>query len=258
MRTRDQVLLVLLTLFAVLTAARPTIADQQAEIDVKIATIKSKYGVQIHRVYSVEDYFPERWRKAPISARGGQLALDEVGRLLPIIDQFLSRYPKTVLSDNLANIYLLAELRFYGKSYGATNSRSGLYIKTQAKAKGYTNSFLLQRMHSEFSSILMRNHEFPEEEWRMANAAGFEYRGSGQQMLGETNLYGQSSNLLSQGFIVKYAQSSVENDFNMIAYRLFTEQDELQQLARRYPRIKTKVGLAINFYASIDGRFDFR
>ncbi len=251
-------LLALLTLFAALTAAPRTIADERAEIEIKIASIKSKYNVQVHHFYSVEDYFPASWRKAPISARGRQLALEEVARLLPIIERFLSTYPKTVLSDNLADIYLLAELHFYGKIYGATNSQSGLYIKSEGNRKGFSNSFLLRTMHAEFSSILMRNHEFPEEKWRMDNAADFEYRGTGREMLGETDLYRQTSELLSQGFIVKYAQSSVENDFNMIAYWLFTDRDRLRQLARKYPRIKAKMELAINFYKSIDGRFDFR
>ena len=258
MRTASRVLLALLVLVAVLTLARRAIADERAEIEATIGSLRSKYNVQVHYVYSAEHYFPARWRKTPISARGRQLALEEVTRLLPIIDRFLSAYPKRVLSDNLATIYLLSELYLYDKSYGATNSQSGLYIKSEGERKGFSDSFLLQRMHSEFSSILMRTHNFPEEDWRMANAADFEYRGAGREMLGETDLYGQTCGLLSQGFIVKYAQSSLENDFNMISSWLFTDRDKLRHLGRTYPRIKAKTELAIEFYKSVDDRFDFR
>jgi len=238
--------------------ALDTIADQQTEIENRVVTIENQYGTKVHHVYDAEVFFPAHWIDPPISAQGQELPADEIWRLLPIIEQFLSRYPASVLNNNLADIFLLEELRFYGQSFGATNSNSGLYIKSEGNAAGFTDLFLQQRMHSEFSSILRRNYVFPEIMWRAVNADDFEYIGNGVELLGEANLYRTSPELLSQGFIVRYAQSSVENDFNMIAYHLFTDLNNLMQIASEYPLIKEKVDLAINFYESVDSRFDFR
>ncbi len=252
-----RIVLSLLTVCIVVSFASPTIADAP-EIIAKISSIKNRYNVRVHYLYRADEYFSDQWRKPPISGRGGQLPLEEVERLLPLIEGFLSGYPDTILEENLENIYLLSDLNFYGKNYGATNSKSGLYIRSEGRNAGFSDSFLLARMHSEFSSILMRNYDFPEAEWHKINRAGFEYVGRGRDVLGQPNLYGQTDKLLSDGFIVQYAQSSMENDFNMIVDWLFTKPSELRRLAQKYPRIKSKMELAINFYESIDNRFDFR
>jgi len=257
MQTLARIIFFLSTACIAVTAIPSAIANTP-EIAAGVRAIERKYNVQVQHAYNTEAYFPARWTRPPISARGGQLSPEEIERLLPLIERFLARYPDTVLQENLETIYLLSELNFYGKSYGATNSRSGLYIKVEEGNAGFSDSFLLERMHSEFSSILMRNYAFPEADWQKINTAKFEYIGSGREVLGQPNLYGQSAKLLSDGFIVRYAQSSLENDFNMISYWLFTRRSELKRLARKYPRIKSKMELAIAFYESVDERFDFQ
>jgi len=230
----------------------------ETAIERQIQKIKETYGVQVHYMYRPEEYFSSRWLKPPISARGEQLSNKEVKRLLPLIESFLSSYPKSVLDKNLENIYLLSELFFYGKSFGATNNKSSLYIKSMGERKGFTNSFLLSRMFSEFSSILMRNYEFPEKEWQKINPANFKYLGSGVEMLGTEGLYGQDNKLLSMGFIVKYSQSSMENDFNMVSDWLFSQPGLLNKLAKKHKKIRMKMELAVKFYKSIDEGFEFR
>lgn len=227
-------------------------------IEKQIHTIKQTFNVQVHYLYSSQKYFPEKWLKAPISGEGGQLALDEVERILPLIQKALSAYPRSVIEENLVNVYLLNKLMFYGKSFGATNSKTNLYIKSQGKAKGYSDSFIISRIHSEFSSILMRNYEFPKEEWENINPREFKYLGAGKKMLGQKKLYGQNNELLSRGFLVKYSQSSLENDFNLISDWLFTRYSQLVELGEKHEKIRLKMNLAVRFYKSIDNRFEFK
>jgi hypothetical protein len=205
----------------------------ESQVKLNIGEIKQKYNIHVHYSYNSYSYFPASWQKAPISARGQQLALSQVERLLPIIDTFLSAYPIMVLNKNLNDIYLLEDLIFYSKSFGATNSRDGLYITSGELSKGFTDLFLLGRMHSELSSILMRNYIFPKKEWEEINSSEFEYVGNGVKMLGQARLYSQDNELLSNGFIVNYATSSIENDFNMISDWLFTRPKELRQLGQK-------------------------
>lgn len=226
-------------------------------IEKQIQNIKQKFNVQVHYLYSQKEYFPKGWLKAPISAEGGQLSYDEVKRILPLIQKALSAYPKPVLNKNLQNIYLLNKLNFYGKSFGATNSKTSLYIKSQGVAKGYSDSFIVSRIHSEFSSILMRNYKFPKEKWEKINPNDFNYLGSGKQMLSQKKLYGQSQELLSRGFLIKYSQSSIENDFNIISDWLFTRYSQLNELGKKHEKIRMKTNLAKKFYKSINQGFYF-
>ncbi len=226
-------------------------------IEPNIRNIENEYDIRIHHSYDANTFFPSRWLKAPISARGKQLPAKEVARVLPIIEEFLSAYPKPVLKGNLKSIYLLGELSFYGKSFGASNGKSSLYIKSRGADQGFTELFLASRVHSEFSSILMRNHSFPKQEWRKINRANFRYVGDGARVLDQPNLYSRTNELLRDGFIVKYAQSSIENDFNMISDWLFTRRNRLKRLAGKFPRIDAKTRLAIKFYRSIDRHITF-
>jgi len=221
-------------------------------IERQASEINGAYGVWINYEYDPATYFPPHWLLSPILGRATQLTEDEVARVLPLTDQFLSAYPQTVLQNNLANIFLSEELNFYNQDFGGTYSNTAIYIANQGANRGYTDRFLLEVMHSEFSSILMMNYRFPWDAWRAANIDSFEYGGNGVEVLGQPDLFGQSEELLSQGFIVRYAQSSLENDFNMIARLLFTDLDGLLQLADDYPRLKAKVDLAIAFYESIE------
>lgn len=122
-------------LIALLLFLNESTRAAELKIESKILAIKEEYKVQVHHAYNREGYFPSQWRKAPNAARGKRLPLKEVERLLPIIENFLSTYPKKVLGRNLTDIYLLADLTFYGKSFGATNSRSGLSSKARESEK---------------------------------------------------------------------------------------------------------------------------
>ena len=112
-------------------------------------------------------------------------------------------------------------------------------------------------MHSEFSSILFHNYNFPKAKWAALNPKSFKYVGRGPDMLEEKNLYGQNDLLLRQGFLVKYSQASMEEDFNMIVRWLFIKPKELEIVANKYPIIKAKRDLVIKFYESIDARLAF-
>ncbi len=248
-----------ITLLVLVPCQAVTFGQTSSEpaLDLKLRDLQRQYKVEVHYDFDAEKFFPAQWRKQPVSAHGKQITISEAKRLVPIIETFLSRYPKPVIQKHLQHIYLLEELRFFGKDFGATYSRSAIYIKSQGTVSGFSDRFLAGRMHSEFSSVLMKNHRFPEADWKQVNPPRFKYLGTGTEMLGQSNLYGQNPELLKRGFVVKYCQSSMENDFNMISDWLFTRPTKLGELARDYPRIATKRKLAIEFYRSIDNRFRF-
>jgi hypothetical protein len=230
--------------------------DRGPEIEAKVEQIKNHFGVQVHYRYDANAFFPESWKQTPISGRGAQMPLGEVDRVLAAIEKFLGEYPLEVLHKNLTDIYLVNGLEFYGKGFGGAYSTSALYINNEGQTKGYAEEFLLSTMHSEFSSILMRNYrqQFPGRVWSTLNPDGFSYGGTGVEMLGHGDIFQQTQELLRDGFLFKYSQSSLENDFNMFAFWAFTKPGELQDIAVKYEKINKKYELMTEFYRRIDPR----
>jgi hypothetical protein len=230
--------------------------DQQS-LKYQVSKIKSDFGIQVFYKYYPHAYFSKRWLSAPITAKGSQISDEEAKRLLPIINRFLSVYPKHVLNKNLHSIYLAENLEFYGKSFAGSNNKKSIYIKSWGFQKGFTDDFLLGLMYSEFSSILIRNYNFPHEIWGQQNPAYFEYSGSGVAVLHKHELYAQTEDLLHKGFLTRYSQSSWENDFNQFAAWLFIRPHQLEKLGRSYPRIAKKSQLAMSYYKTIDPQISF-
>ena len=131
-----------------------------------------------------------------------------------------------------------------------------MYITCRTQAQGYDKPYLSATLHREFSSILLRNykHNFPKEAWEAANVPGWKYGGTGIEMLGRKDLFDQSDELLSKGFLITYSQSSMENDFNEFAAWAFTKPNHLQELASKYERINEKYRLTTNFYKKIQAK----
>ena len=228
----------------------------QKELDAEIAAIHAEYHVKVHYAYSAEKFFPKMWLKAPFAGEGKAIPYDEAKRLLPIVRTMLSKHPKEILRKDLKDIFLLSEMKFYGKPFGGTNSRDGVYIVSQGLAMGYTDEHLEAIGHAEFSSILFRKYDFPEDEWNAVNPTDFRYGKSGVDFLDQANLYGQNRNLLSDGFLVKYSQSTLEDDFNTLSGWLFTSREKLKVLNEQYPKLKAKHDLTVQFYKSLSAKYD--
>jgi hypothetical protein len=159
-----------------------------------------------------------------------------------------------VIRSHLEEIYLLRWLEWRGKRAGGTNVGNSIYIANDDYRQGY----VLELLHSEFSSRLFHRYPFPEEQWKRINGEDFEYYGSGWDMLGQADLMKGGPELWAEGFVVKYGKSSMINDFNMIVRGLFVDMhDRFDELCRSYPKIRAKRQLAVEFYRSIDPGFDF-
>lgn len=221
--------------------------------------IYEEYGVKVHYNYSL-DFFPKEWTEAPVSAYGTQISPYDAEYMVGKIDEFLSHYPKDFINKHLTDIYLFKELSLYNKIYGGTYRFKTLYIPNNGYSHALNNNLIMDRLHSEFSSILYHAHidDFPVEDWQTLVPKDFEYSGTGIEMLGEGNLLGQSEELLKKGFLVKYSTSSLENDLNNLVSWMFNRNDELQELVEKYPLIKAKHDLIITFYKNIGSEVRFQ
>ena len=198
--------------------------------------------------------FPESWYSRKINGKGISLDTMEYLRSEKIVKQALLKYPVNVIKQNLTRIYILKNIEFFGLSYGGTNSTDIVYLTNS----GYTDQFLEQLFHAEFSSVLLRNYNknFNETKWKSNNGKKFNYGKDGVDAL-KNNLssekYDEKFNKM--GFINQYATSSIENDFNSFAKNIFLPKPEFVKLNDDYELIKNKRVLFIEFYGKIDKTF---
>ncbi len=210
-------------------------------------------GIRIHYQYNREAVFPKSWLEAPIHCMGAQVERSEAERTVPVIEEFASAYDDFVLREHLTDIYVLGDLQCYDQPYGGTNSTSALYLRVGTERQGYDAPHLLSILHAEFSSILLRNHAFPGEEWTALNPASFQYNNNAIQVLDEAGITDRPPEaLFCGGFLSRYATSDVEDDFNEYAGWIFTRTDELCRARSECPAIEAKTQLALRFYKSVD------
>lgn len=201
------------------------------------------------------EIFPESWRGNKVSAKAGPLLPAQVERFQKIADRALSKYPQSLLKDTVAKVYGLGHLEYSGVVTGGTRSARSIYVVCKPH---YSDTAVERIIHAEYSSILFQkfSKQFDEEAWKRQNPPEFKYLGSGVAAVKAGKTAGKmSAELNEQGFVHEYAQASFEEDFNSHAASLFVGDAAYWQAVEKFPRLKAKAMLLINFYAQLDAGF---
>jgi len=218
----------------------------------KIAT---KYGVPILYEYDYTTYFADTLlqRNCTIQLGASNPNLQNGWMIAETIEEFLSRYPKELLRNNVRNIHLLTDLFCNNIPYGGTVSEKGIYVEVQ----GHTDRvWLLDALHHEFSSMLIRRNGFSL--YKFSEISGRDKYNTGieQNCLRFSNCRGNTDTYLyERGFLKKYATTSYENDVNIYAEYMFAHEKELKLLASRYPLIDKKYKFLKDFYEKLGVKF---
>lgn len=237
-------------------ASSPVIAMEKQKSTASASIAMGSDAVSILCTLS-DDMFSQELRGGDIDARATAVSPETCDRASKAIRIGLSKYPTRVLNENLQAVYVVGDLAFYGIHALGTNNLNRVYIVDRGPTVDKDAS-IETRLHHEFSSILLRNfHDrFPQDAWSALNPTGFQYLGSGVLAVKQ----GKSGNkgtpeLLMSGFVNEYAQSSLENDFNIIAQLMFCNSQPLRQWAGHSAALRGKIDLVIEFYHSLDPMF---
>ncbi len=220
--------------------------------------VDSRTGVKIIFI-SEGKIFPESWYSTKINASAVSLDKSEYARSERMIRAALEKYPTHLINTNLKEIYILKSVTFYGQSFGGTNATSKVYLSNKGLKAGYTDHYLEQLFHAEFSSILLRNNKtlFSESAWTSNNIDDFKYGKDGVSALKEKKASEKFETSLNEiGFINQYATSSLENDFNSFAKNLFMPNPGFDNVLKNYYRLRNKRKLIIQFYQKLDQQFN--
>lgn len=221
--------------------------------------------------------FPESWKAEPITAEVE--ALDESLRPIAktIIETALEKYPLELRTKYLSGVSLVGSLKFYGVAYGGTYMSNSQRIVLVYR-KGFNAVGFEQRLHHEFSSILVKKNMeiFDEDRWKKGNEETFSYRAEGviEEKVGErseatkvleaeqkksggggSGLLKVKPELMERGFLTAYNQVSIEQDVNELAAHLFTN-PRIWEYSRDYRGIDHKVDVLIDFYRALNPALD--
>jgi hypothetical protein len=216
-------------------------------------------GVRVEFNYNVS-IFPGEWRIAPINAMGKKMDEKEIPRTRAVMEKALVKYPKKVLLENLKVVHFLSFMKFFEVQYGGTNSNDAVYLVNNGKPLGYTDKYLEQTFHHEFSSVLLRkfSNYLDTTTWKSLNEPGFIYNDP-EDGVGAIRNNQSSQDLDStlgrKGILTQYALSSIENDMNTIAQNLFCPEKNFWPFVDKYPRLRSKVKMLVNFYGRVDEGF---
>ncbi len=213
---------------------------------------------EIQLIFTIsEDMFPESWLTGEINGKAEPLDSSEYERSENIILKALKKYPTGYPERYLKKIYAVGYLEFFGVEYGGTNTEGIIYISNRGEDMGYTDRFLEQTFHHEFSSLLYFSHPeyFKAEQWKKLNK-GFTYGEGGvaaiQSGTASTEL---SVDFAELGVLSQYGTADIEEDFNLFAEQIFCASDGFWDFVETYPALREKVEIITNFYRKTDPQF---
>lgn len=187
--------------------------------------------------------FPADWLGKPTRARATAAQKDTFGADSTIIETAMGKYTRALLAEELKHVYVTGRLSFNGQYFSGTNSREDIYIA------GSGNDEIEKTFHHEFSSILLRNHSDMQLEikWRELSPG---LRNGNSASAVQAGLYRTDfdTSLCAKGYLSPYSLSNWENDFNMYAENIFAGGKRFWELTERYPLVKQKMQLVVDFY----------
>jgi hypothetical protein len=215
-----------------------------------LASVEAEAGlpVSVHTTIQRED-FPAEWRTRQVNAQAEPLAPSEAERSIAIARRAMAKYPPELLARHLDGVFFASRLKFYGLSYGGTYSGNRLFLANRGSSQGFTDQYLEESFHHEFSSVLLANRPdaLDSRAWRAAGAMA--YRSSGAEAIASGRASTRySADLHEKGFLAEYATASLEEDFNMMAEGLFAGGPRFWQAVDTHPRLARKMRLAVQFY----------
>jgi hypothetical protein len=202
--------------------------------------------------------FPHQWTEKKVNPDVKPLSKEETTRLEEVLSQAFSKYPSEMMKLYLDRVYVMKSMKFYGLPYGGTNYQHTVYLSDDTDNPWFSDEYIEQVFHHEFSSILLRDFPayFDKAGWLAANPPSFRYGKGGAEAISQ----GMASmaldpTLIEQGFLSQYSTASVEEDINVVAQYLFTGGREFWRVVELNDRIREKTKILMNFYHKINPVF---
>lgn len=227
------------------------------ELEAQVSFYDQRSGVEV-AFPSKTNIFPRQWSGKKVSPAICPLASGEISRIEDLLSQAFLKYPLEMLNAYLDRVYVVKSMIFYGLPYGGTNYQHTVYLSDDTENPWFTDEYIEQVFHHEFSSILLRDFSsyFNKAGWLSLNPSAFRYGRGGADAISK----GLASMVLDPalielGFLSQYSTASLEEDINVFAQYLFNGGREFWRAVELNDIIREKTRILISFYHKINPVF---
>lgn len=168
----------------------------------------------------------------------------------------LAKYPPASLAGRLDAIYVVRQLWSSQAFYGGTPSedRRRIYLAVGTAAR-IDETWMEHALHHEIAHIFQFKNAsaFPIEAWRRANAKEFRYAAEDEASGGAALATGKTRRafdpaLNAKGILCEYGAATPAEDWACIAEEILADNPAFWKLTEKYPRLRVKARLALDFY----------
>ncbi len=174
------------------------------------------------------------------------------------LDRATSVYPPGFLDTILHRVVLAGGIEMWGTEVGGFFDGGTIALNEQGAGSAAGAGFVADSFHHELSSIVRNQVLFNVSDWTADNPPGFAYASLAdyKAILAERPSVEGDDVLHEQGFVSRYGTTSLDNDWNTYAERVFGHGRDLAVQIARFPRMRDKVRQLLDIYAKLDPRFE--
>ncbi|MDR3435252.1 hypothetical protein [Telmatospirillum sp.] len=244
-----------------LTEAEKTAASALAETINRTWNVKIRYTGDpskfVQHLDGIPDSIPNTWRLESAVA-------NDVVPALRAINAALSVYPidfvRKYMGHDIGTIFLVRSLVVNGYSSSGMIFSGAIYVGMRDAANSGIAAFDADTLHHEFALFALYDGPSPKARWAAVNPSDFAYATEHdadvvREIGHRPDAQDTSDAVRELGFMEKWAESSLEEDWQTYAEQAFGHPADLVGLVKRFPRIKAKTRIFIDHYVSLDPAF---
>ncbi len=230
------------------------------EIDDHFKPITSKYGVKIAYEIGKDFFSPLDNPLIPAGpARNSKVTPIRHRVLLhypDILKMAFEKYPVEVIKNHLKVIQFVGAIEDDGNpSYWGTYDpfRRIIYLVDNGNKN---DDQAMSTFHHEFSSLLLKSRSFWVDPWTDHNPKNFKYYEDIYDNYAAMKKNREAiKDYYEKGMVTNYGLTSFENDFNEYSTMIFTYPEKFKKIMEKYPRVRGKFLVWLEFYQKIDPIF---
>ncbi len=220
------------------------------------AELERSYGVvlltqDLQRTVAPQVERPDR----PV--RIADLPVADTPAALRSLQAAMAVYPPGFVHRMLRRVAMAGPVSEFGLPVGGFFDGDLIAISYNNVTDPVSASFDTDTFHHELSSLVRAQVAFNVTSWTAANPPGFHYmdRQAYQRALAEAGSVDGDAALHMAGFVSAYGRTSLDNDFNTYAEKVFGHAEAFAAEITAFPRMQAKVLQLMTIYEALDDGF---
>ncbi len=170
----------------------------------------------------------------------------------------ITRYPSGFIDKLVQRIALAGQITLWNTQVGGFFAANTIALNAHDVTTPGGQTFLADSFHHELSSIVRNQTLFNVSDWTAANPPNFAYATTAvyKSILTQRPSVEGNDTLHTQGFVSLYGTTSLDNDWNTYAERVFGHPRDFAAQITHFPKMALKTRQLLDIYTKMDPRFE--